>query len=300
MTQLPPNPQSLLGTSSDKMGWFYDVPEDEYHADRTRTSSTQVRKILKSPATFLAHYQGVADEKETAALKFGRTAHLAILEGDKFWKRHKVMPKFVGLTKDGRESEQSAEAKAKKVAWLEENAGCVICTEEELRHLEGMINSVVRHRDAFMILKDVAVEVTGYYTCPRTGIRCRIRPDVTSFNLNVMADVKTTVSVEMELFSRQVWQKRYDFQAAMYSEGAYQISGKFPEFFPFIAIEKVPPYECAVYVADDGLLDRGRKDYERAMDRLAQCVKTNQWPPYQTGIRNLALPSFAFIEKETD
>jgi hypothetical protein len=257
-------------------------------------SSTGLRRLLKSPRTFRAALDGPPVEP-TEAMQFGTLVHQVILEGADFLKRYVVQPKFVGLTKDGRESELSAAAKEKREAWLTEQvlAGNIIVTQKEFDDIRGMLDSVLDHADAFALLKNGVTEVSGYYRDPDTGILCRLRPDYISFEHMVLCDLKTTRDVEMEAFSKTIWNFRYDFQLAMYGEGAAQICQRKVEYHAFIAVEKEPPYECAVYLADEAMLEKGLQDYRRSLKMLRSCIDQGQWPRYQRSMQNIALPLWA-------
>jgi hypothetical protein len=275
--------------------WKPDMPAEIYHADRDSVSSTALRKILKSPKSFYNYaIEGVRTEP-TDAMKFGTLVHQVILEGADFLKKYVVAPPFVGYTKDGRESSQSKEAREAKAAWYAEQAelGSVIVTQQEFDDIRGMLDAIIEHPDAFTLLKDGVTEVSGYYRDPETGILCRIRPDFYSSALRAIVDLKTTQDVSEEEFARSIWNYRYDFQMAMYGEGVSILEQVKVEFHAFIAIEKVKPYEVAVYHADATILEKGAEDYHRALRRLETCIKTNEWPGYQRGITNIALPSWA-------
>jgi hypothetical protein len=51
--------------------------------------------------------------------------------------------------------------------------------------------------------------------------------------------------------------------------------------FRFIAMEKGPPYAVAVYEADADFLRRGERDFRKAVQLLAECRRTGEWPAYQ-------------------
>lgn len=287
----------MLAPEDFKAHWAEGVPNDVYHADRTSVSSTGLRRLLKSPKTFKAALDGPPIEP-TEAMKFGTLVHHVILEGADFLKRYVVAPEFVGLTKDGRESKQSASAKAKRDEWHTEQilAGNVIVEQKEFDDVRGMLDSVLLHQDAFALLKNGVTEVSGYYRDPETGILCRLRPDYISMQHMVIVDLKTTRSVEEEEFSKAIWNYRYDFQIAMYGEGAEQICQRKVDYHAFIAVEKEPPYECAVYLADEAMLEKGQQDYHRSLRILRQCIDAGHWPRYQKNMKNIALPHWALRE----
>lgn len=288
----------MLRTPDFKPHWKEGLSNDEYHADRGTVSSSGLRRILKSPRSFRAAIDGPPDEP-TDAMKFGTLVHQVVLEGPEFLKRYVVAPtEFVGLTKDGRESTSSKEAKEKKAAWYAEQvlAGSIIVTQQEFDDVRGMLDSVVGHPDAFALLKNGVTEVSGYYADPETGILCRIRPDFLSTDLMALVDLKTTTDCSEREFARSIWTWRYDIQIAMYGDGVEQIEGRKIEHHAFIAVEKRKPYECAVYHADQALLEKGLEDYRRGLRILRKCIDSGQWPGYQQRIGTIGLPSWALSD----
>lgn len=279
-----------------KPSWKEGLTNEEYHADKSAVGSSSLRKILKSPLSFYSDFFSEKKEEKNDAMRFGELVHVAILEGPKFIERMVVAPKFVGLTKDGRESTQSAEAKRKKAEWYAEAEALnkLIITEEEHDKILGIINSVTSHEGAMKLLTNGAREVSGYFCDPKTGIVNKIRPDFVSFDLGTLVDLKTTQSIVKSDFQKTIWNYRYDFQLAMYGEGIKAITGKPVNYHAIVAVETAAPYEVAVYVADEGMIAKGQEDYRRALDTLSECLSTNTWPRYQKEIEDISLPGWAF------
>ncbi len=271
--------------------WRPEQPAEEYHADLTAVGSGRLKVMLQSAAKF----RWMCDNPKTAAtsdaMKFGSLVHQAILEPNLFNKNYVVAPDF-----GDQRTKANREAKIEWMAGL--SPSVTVCSEEELDHLKGMMDSLVRHDDAYALLKHGRSEISGYYRDPETGVKCRFRPDFLPDGLSALVDVKTTRDCTLDAFSRAIWNFRYDFQIAMYCEGVKQITGRRPEDAIFIAIEKTPPYEIAVYVADDALLERGMSDYRKCLRRLAECLKSSDWKGYQSGLRTIGLPSWANIYEE--
>lgn len=276
-----------------------DLHEDIYHADKTAIGSSSIKHLLVSPATFLYHYTkpktAEETEKEKEHFKFGRLVHKALLEGSKFKDSYVVMPEFMDYTEKGVMSAQSKGAKQKRAEWLEkmkaENK--TICTEEERDHLIGMANAVLNHKDVFRILKEGKPEITGYYRDPETGIKCKIRPDFLPFTISALPDLKTARSSDRNDFSKAVWNYRYDIQMAMYCYAIYVITGRKIKHPSYIVIEKEPPYEVALYVCDNTVMEVGLSDYKRGLRILKECLLTKKWPQRQTSIQEIGLPTWA-------
>jgi len=269
-----------------KPHWRFDLTNEEYHADKTAVSSTGLKKILKSPLSFYSsHVLGIREE-ETDAFRFGSAFHMALLEPKEFAKSFIVAPEFKGLG-----------SVAAKKEWREnQKKDAVILKEKEYADLIEMINSVERHPFACSILKNGRSEVSGYFTDPVTGIKCRIRPDFMHLGEGVLLDVKTTTDVESKKFSRTLWEYRYDFQMAFYSLGMELITGKPVRYPLYLAIEKKHPFECAVYSVDDIVLQKGKSDYDIAMKKLKECIESRSWLGYQNKIETISLPYYALKE----
>lgn len=266
--------------------WREGETAENYHSTKEAVNSSSLKKILKSPNSFRAEFSQRFKRKETDAMKFGTLVHTAILEGKDFQKRYAIMPDFG--------DQRTKINKDKKTTWLLENEGKLHCSQEDLDKTLYMIDSVLSHKDAVRLLKNGKTEISGYFADDETGIVQKIRPDFVSFDLDAEVDIKTTVDCTREAFTRSIWNYRYDFQRVMYRQGIKAITGKEVNFSAFIAVEKEPPYECAVYIADEGFMDRAWQDYRKSLDLLRDSIINNEWPSYQQRLENISLPTWAF------
>ncbi len=278
-----------------------NVPSDVYHASKKFISSTAIRHFLRSPAHFYTHFVLGVQEEPTEAMEFGVLAHLCVLEPAKFKEKYIIEPEFWGYTKDGKRtnSANSTDVKQQREAWyLDQAPGAVIVTQEELEKLEGMLKSILAHPAASAVLSDGMAEVSGYARDPETGLGVRIRPDFIKNGLMALPDLKTTKDASRKAFSKEIWNRRYDVQIAMYAEVTGIILGKPVEFPSFIPIEKIPPYATACYAADPALMEKGSNSYHRALRGIKACIEANHWPAYADEVENISLPFWAFNEED--
>ena len=185
--------------------WVQGISSEAYHADKHIVSSTSLKSILKSPASFLTAMTEV--KPDTEAFRFGRMFHMALLEPKEFDEQYIIQPDFGDLrTKAGKD---------KKADWVNANlcAGAEAMTQDEAIKIKAMVDSVMDHRDSFMLAG--MKEVSGYYTDPVTGISCKIRPDCFHQSLNVLIDVKTTQNCAMDEFSKEIANRLYHFLLAI-------------------------------------------------------------------------------------
>ncbi len=251
-----------------------DYSMDKYHADRSRMSSTGIRKMLKSPKHFRAWLAGADDEdEEKEHFRYGRAVHMFLLEPDKFHSRHLIEPDFGAM--------QSSKNRERRKAWREDqDPEAVIITEKELDSLLDIFDSLSEHDQAGQMLRNGKPEVTGFWKHKETGVHCRVRPDYLSTdsdgNLYVI-DIKTTRNANPGLFSTDCANYGYHVQLAYYHDGVAQIMGREPTSAAIIAIEKSVPYAVHVYWLDEKWLEVGRIEYERALRKFVECMEKSEW-----------------------
>lgn len=279
--------ESNLATENEFQLGFRAEPAEVYHSTRAINSHGLITIANRSPLHYYTQYI-VGEKKEpTPAMKFGSTVHTALLEPEKFKQRMVLSP------------ECGKRSKADKLEWEAFNASlsldAIVINSDEMKAIEGMLNSLMDHKIASGLLKDGIAEHSGYFEID--GLLCKIRPDYLRSD-GVVIDLKTTMDASREAFSRQIANLHYFTQAAWYADGSSTILGKEIDTCIFIAVEKDPPYACAVYVTDPTVVEKGRFHWRKAFDIYKQCMKTNHWPGYQTEAQNISLPYWAMWEDE--
>jgi predicted metal-dependent phosphoesterase TrpH len=88
----------------------------------------------------------------------------------------------------------------------------------------------------------------------------------------------------------------YHISAAMYQEGLREVTGEIHPFL-FIAVEKVPPFLCAVYKVDDAAAQLGLDLFHHYARRLANCLHAGKWPGLDDNL-DLPLPTWAYNNTE--
>lgn len=260
------------------------IPADEYHRRELGiVSNSALKHVRRSPAHYKAWIDGAAADKDTAALKFGRAFHMALLEPDKFKRTYLTMPNFDRRTKEG---------KSGYAAWHDEHRGVEPIELDDMVAIQGMVESVKKHSLAAQMIRDGQAELTLSWTDEATGLKCKSRLDYYVRDLAMIADVKSTDDASWDEFSRDVAKYDYHVQDALYRAAALEL-GLPIQHFVLLAVEKSPPFAVATYSLDGDGIGRGYQAARRDIETLAHCMKTGHFPAYPEIIRTITVPPWA-------
>ena len=254
--------------------------ERDYHAIN-RLSSTNVRRLLRSPAHYLEGLKESRDSSET--LRLGSAIHAGLLEPETFSSRYVIAPKVDRRTKAGKD------------AWAEfsnANPGKGYISAEDAYLIEQMRISLHAHPLGARAFTGGTAELTALWDVEDQP--CKARFDYLKRARGVGFDLKSTCDASHDGFARSIAQYGYHIQAAWYAIGYKVVTGEDLKDFIFVAIEKTPPYAVAVYRIEDYSLEEGKRKCLIAIDTLKKCLDENYWPGYSESLESIKLPAWAF------
>lgn len=268
-------------TDLSQDGIYNQIPDDEYHADRTALSSSGARLLLPPSCPAIFRYRMDHPPVSTSTFDFGHLAHKLVLG--------------VGAAVDVVDAPDWRTKAAKEVRDQAHATGRIPALRSELFRAQAMADEVHCHPVAAQLLDDGVAEVSLTATDPATGIRIKGRPDwmnATGERL-VLVDYKTSTTSEPTAFARKAFDYGYHIQAAWYRRMAELCNLGESARFLFIVQEKEPPHLVSVVEFDDLALDQGEKHMRRALHIYKQCLETDIWPGRPDGIEQIALPPWA-------
>jgi len=238
-----------------------DIDFEEYKAAEG-VNKSQLDQINISPK-HLQHYLKNPPEP-TKAMEFGGIIHSAILEPDWFYENLVISPDLNKNTK-------------KYKAWALEHEDCeLVLDKKEAEMITGMLNAFASHPKASALLNG-KVEQSIFVKDPDTGLLCKGRADILHNEGEAIIDYKSTKLASPYGFSKSIVDFRYHVQAAFYLD-MFEWEGMGYDRFVFIAQDKAPPYDVAVYELDFGSIERGRELYRQNLELYKKCVDENIWP----------------------
>ena len=258
-------------------GIFGNIPNADYHA-KDGLSSSGLSRLAQSPAHYLAYKQNPPEQ--TKAMRIGSGVHAAVLE-DGF---------NTGLIIRG---PGGTRANGAFKEFAKQHPDKIVLTEDDYQEVEHIAEKVLRHDLANELLRGGKAEQSAFWVDEATGVLCKCRPDYLR-NDGLVIDLKTSSDASPEAFQRSIMSYKYHWQSAWYLDGLSKLLGKRLENFVHLVVETEAPYGVAVYVLDNGSLDKARDDIATLIKRYADCLHTGEWPGYDTRIQNISLPHWAF------
>jgi exodeoxyribonuclease VIII len=248
---------------------------------RDYLSYSALKAFAKSPNHYIRYVQGKIES--TPAMDFGTMVHKAILEPEDFEECYAPAPYCDRRTKVGKQT------------WMEFSAKC---EEEDIIPVKEIdFNRALRMRDAVWANEDC--ESVLEFTASEIGFTNEIdgvpfKGFFDAYAKNHVVDIKTTGNASFGAFQKACSEHDYYLQATIYSCVADILAGNDEgdsrtNFF-WIAVERDPPYNVAVYRFDP-------MDFWRVREKLTyligQFVNWDGEPAtYFDGIQRMTLPSW--------
>ncbi|WP_405558895.1 PD-(D/E)XK nuclease-like domain-containing protein [Streptomyces canus] len=260
---------------------------ESYHADRTSISSSGLRALLNPGCPAQFKYDRDHPQAHKKEFDLGHAAHKLVLgEGPDF--RIIEFPDY----------KKVAAQRLRDEAY---EMGLVPLLTKEHDMVQAMAEAVRQHPVAGpLFTPDAGVaEQSIFWTDPRTGVRCRCRPDWMPHRQEngrlVVVDYKTAKAVDEAALQRAVYERGYHAQAAFYLDGvkAAGLAGDQEPAFIFVFQSKTAPYLVHLVELDFPAITLGAARNERALRTYAECERTGIWHGFNDRITYLPLPPYA-------
>lgn len=259
--------------------------------ERTDAVNWSTLKLMSTSPKHYLHNLNTPRE-DTEALKLGRLTHAMILEPDQVVKRYAVSPKFHRGMLDANAKLKGYDGGKEAAAHWDEvivATGMEVIDADLFARARSMRDAVLCDPVARPLVTEGYAEHRLTWVDIETGIDCRARID----HLNgVLCDLKTTRS--LLTCERDSARFGYAGQLAWYFDGV-AASGLATGAEPcLLFVENVAPFDVLVLTFTEDDLAIGRRVYRAALERLAECRRTGNWPGVSNGVaRRIELPSWA-------
>ena len=258
-----------------------ELTNAEYHAneaisksklDAARKSGKHLQDMLFGPP-----------RESTPAFDLGTVLHASALPGENPDEIAVRMPDGMKkTTKDG-------------IAFKKEHQGKIILSPADAYLIDQMMLSLREHPfSASLVNGDLKgkAEQSFFCTDSETGLAIKSRPDYILDDYSLILDLKTTRDASPRGFQRSVAEFRYFVQASHYLDVVEGATGRRPEAFLFVAVEKTRPFSTAVYMADQAMIDLGKQHAREDLNNIAKWMSEDHYPGYSEQVEEISLPKW--------
>ena len=242
-------------------------------------------------------------EPDKPHFRVGKAAHDIILLNERWEQFYHVLPEGFSRAKKNQMRDAIEEADAA----IEE--GKTVLRYEESLTVVAIAEALKKNKLAVACLTNGVAEETLVWQDPMTGIWLRARPDfrpnsiIEKRDVMVVPDLKFVAPTHAspEGFSKAIYNFGYHQSAAWHCDGIHAVYGHRPTHWLHIVIEKPEtgaaaadsPLTVSLYELPGEDIERGRVLNRRAINRFAQCLKTDHWPAYADDPLPVGLPDWA-------
>ena len=294
------------GKPISRPGIYSGMPIETYHTDicvGPSISSTGVRLIEDKS---LAHFWDKSYlnpefdpddfDDDTAAFKMGRAAHILYLGEKGFAEKFAVRP---DEAPDGRDWNGNNKSCKEWVAARKAEKRAVL-TRDEVEILRGMAASLAKDPVVKLGLINGLIEHSMFWLDEATGIWIKARPDAIPTNVDIIADLKTVADASAYGARKSIRERAYHIQLALAGICLEKLTGRIlgNDDYALLFVEKKRPYCVNLKPVDIVDIWYGRCQIRRALNALAEAIRTGNFSGYADNGATAALPDWYRKELE--
>lgn len=245
-------------------------------------NQSSLKAILKSPA----HYQAALKNRliPTPAMEMGTALHCLLLDGkEAFDAQYVRKPDGIKLsTTEGRQWKESiGRKKVLSTGGKDDPWGSVLGMAAEL----GKLAWFDYEQKDYIKNNEVSIYWEDH------GVKCKGRLDRVLLEQGILLDLKSTDTVDSELFQKKVVGLGYDFQAAYYTRAAEKAYDR-PFRFIFAAVERKAPFTVDLFEVSPDMMAEGMFKVDKALALYAECESSGEWPNREPRVYDLDYPNW--------
>lgn len=281
---------------------IHNLTIEEYHANDTHLSSSQLKPILNSLGHFWHEFNNKEAQSKNIVLDFGNAFELFLTNESEFSDKVAIFEteKRPQPDKDFRIKDN----KDFKKYFFEKNKDKYIINdvgEHSFEVIEKMASSFVNHTAARNIIENSEPQISLFWTCKKTGIKLKTRPDFFKKSNKkrggIIADLKTDKNSTTDKHFQSIINNHYAFQATIQIEGLRHfklIDDYFSYYWVFCS--KIAPFNTEVYEFDQEDIKLFNQIYYEKLTELKKAQKKGEYLTYNKknnfGIKQVEFPFF--------
>lgn len=279
-----------------KDGVYDNLSIQDYHANRSHISATQIKIAKRSLKEFDWYRRGQMPEQTGSHFSFGNAFELALLDQKGYLENVAVLPDqdFIDLAlKENPKLERPRNSKVYQdgiKTFQKDAAGKYVINDkgkESFDVIEEMLSSCYQDKAIQALIKNTEYQLSLFWTDPTTGIKLKTRPDICKRKKNVIINVKTTEDGSPAAFSKDLVKYEYPLQAVIEARGclASGIMTQVDNYF-WLVVEKVPPFNATIYEFQERDMAAVSDNLDYVLSRIKKAEGAKCYPGYSDAADN--------------
>jgi hypothetical protein len=275
-------PASAFNWGDPKPGVYRDVTDEDYFSALAWNHSAL--KYMEDSPRAATYRMGHRSDKTSDAKALGSFAHMLLLQPDRVGFAT-VDPPINPKTGEpyGRTTKAFAEYQAL-------HKGKLIVSEDERVDAVRMV-SEIRENDILEPVFTAASYREMVMVWHERELLCKAKVDAFDAQLGLLADLKTTESVNPVKFAKSVVKYGYHTQAAFYVRGAVAC-GFDPDVAYVIGAVQREPYDACAFEFSPEFAKIGDVKVAEWIDAAVKCEINEDWPGSPKGVQRLSPPGW--------
>lgn len=270
-------------------GIYTDITIEDYHANRTHLSSTQVRIAKRSLKEFDWTRRGLIKQESKPHFDFGNAFELALLDKEGFSKKVAIMPDAEWVAEAMKvkaydKPRSSGRYNALYNEWILGREGMYVINDkgpQSMETINAMLESCYQDSAIQGLIKNTEYQTSIFWTDEDTGMKLKTRPDICKRKKNVIVNIKTAEDGSPKAFSKDLANHEYPLQAIQEITGCLR-SGLMDsvDMYFWLVVEKKAPFNATIYEFDQSDIAASMDEYRYLLNKLARAREEDKFPGY--------------------
>lgn len=273
-----------------KNGIHTDISIQEYHANKTHLSATQLKIAKRSLKEFHWYINGKMNIEERTQFSFGNAFELALLDSKSFINDVAIMQTNAWIDAALTEKPELKQPKSSKTyqalqdLFLTHNKGKYIISDvgnESFETIEEMLSSCYQDALIQKLIQNTEYQLSLFWTDSESGLNLKTRPDICKRKKNVIVNLKTAVDGSPKAFSRDMANYEYPLQACTEIAGSLStgLMDTVDNYF-WLVVEKMPPFNATIYEFDKEDISWCMDNFRYVINKVKKAIDENNFPGY--------------------
>jgi len=265
-----------------KDGIYFDLPNEDYHANTTHISASRLKEAFKSLNHFWQPKEKETEKKDY--FEFGNAFEEALTSPSTYKKNVAICDETKRPVPE-KDFRTKANSDWKK-KFYSDNLEKIVISKEDDKAIKKALENVkgqTKYHELLKRAEKVIIQASIFWTDEETGQKLKTRPDVIILLPNgeiYIIDIKTAREGEKYGFSKAITNLNYPIQASLQIDGVEKHFEKEVTGYFYLTVESVKPYNATIYSPYgfeleliNGFAQRMRKIYRKKLLQIKKSRK---------------------------